>query len=145
MVWEGGRNAMAEAGVREAMTAVVRRVQDAICRAVEKLEERPFREEEWERPEGGGGITRVLQDGQVFEKAGVNVSVVHGTLGAEAASTMGGGGHAETTDLRFFAAGLSVVIHPHNPMAPTAHCNYRYLERENPVRPRLGGSEGAPT
>lgn len=148
MVWQGGRNAMAEAGMREAMTAVVLRAQDAICRAVEGLDGKAFRREEWERPEGGGGVTRVLQDGNAFEKAGVNVSVVHGTLSPEAAGAMGGGRQAGTSDLRFFAAGLSVVIHPHNPMAPTAHCNYRYFERGEPDAPAAwwfgGGSDLTP-
>jgi coproporphyrinogen III oxidase len=73
-----------------------------------------------------------LQDSAVFEKAGVNVSVVHGELPAEAAL------HAaqkKVKDPRFFAAGLSLVLHPKNPFAPTVHANYRYFER---------GAEGAP-
>jgi coproporphyrinogen III oxidase len=122
------------------MEALVARIQEDICLALGDVEGRPMAADIWTREEGGGGITRVLQDGVVFEKAGVNTSVVHGTLSPEAASAMGGGrslddrGEGEP-DLRFFATGLSVVIHPRNPMAPTAHCNYRYFER---------GGEGAP-
>ena len=65
----------------------------------------------------------------MFEKAGVNVSVVHGTLSPEAAAKMGGGHDLEGDDLDFFATGISLVLHPHNPMAPTVHANYRYFER----------------
>ena len=65
----------------------------------------------------------------MFEKAGVNVSVVHGTLSPEAAAKMGGGHDLEGEDLDFFATGISLVLHPHNPMAPTVHANYRYFER----------------
>jgi len=127
--------------MRKTMEALVTRLQKDICGAVSAVEGRPFGADAWQRAEGGGGITCVLQDGEIFEKAGVNISVVQGTLTPEAARAMGGGrlvvdsGKGET-DLRFFATGLSVVIHPRNPMAPTAHCNYRYFER---------GEEGAPS
>jgi coproporphyrinogen III oxidase len=83
----------------------------------------------------------VLQGGRVFEKAGVNVSVVRGELGREAAAAMGGG-HEAGDDLRFFAAGISLVLHPANPMAPTVHANYRYFERggeEDPAAWWFGG------
>ena len=88
-----------------------------------------YREDSWTREEGGGGRSRVFSEGQVFEKAGVNVSVVHGTLSPEAAAKMGGGHDLAGEDLDFFATGLSLVLHPHNPMAPTVHANYRYFER----------------
>ena len=65
----------------------------------------------------------------MFEKAGVNVSVVHGTLSQQAAQSMGGGHELQGKDLDFFATGISLVLHPHNPMAPTVHANYRYFER----------------
>ncbi len=121
--------------VRQAMETLVRRVQGEICGALSALEGRGFLRDEWVREGGGGGVSCVLQDGEVFEKAGVNVSVVEGTLSPEAARAMGGGRGAGEEDLRFYAAGLSVVVHPRNPMAPTAHCNYRYFER---------GGDGAP-
>ncbi len=111
------------------MSALVMEHQDAICGAFEAIDGGRFREDVWERPEGGGGRTRILQDGRVLEKAGVNVSVVHGTLSAKAAAAMGGGRDLDGRDLDFFAAGLSLVVHPRNPMAPTVHANYRYFER----------------
>jgi coproporphyrinogen III oxidase len=111
------------------MEQMVRAAQDTICTALARVDGGTFREDTWQRPGGGGGTSRVLQDGKVFEKAGVNVSVVHGTLSPEAASKMGGGKALGERDLDFFATGISLVIHPHNPMAPTAHANYRYFER----------------
>ena len=78
--------------------------------------------------------------GNVFEKAGVNVSVVHGTLSPQAAASMGGGHELEGKDLDFFATGVSLVLHPHNPMAPTVHANYRYFERGEGKKPGSGGS-----
>jgi coproporphyrinogen III oxidase len=135
--------------VRKLMEQVVRRVQGEICEAVSALEGRAFLRDEWARVGGGGGVSCVLQDGEVFEKAGVNVSVVEGVLSPEAARAMGGGSAAGEEDLRFFAAGLSVVIHPRNPMAPTAHCNYRYFERGGEGRPAArwfgGGSDLTPS
>ena len=73
----------------------------------------------------------MLQDGAIFEKAGVNVSAVHGELSEQAAAAMRGA-HG-VGERRFFATGVSLVLHPHNPMAPTVHANYRYFE--------LGGGE----
>ena len=81
-----------------------------------------FREDIWERPEGGGGRTRVIENGKVFEKGGVNISAVHGKL-PEAMQKMFGAGEAD-----FFACGLSLVIHPKSPMVPTVHANWRYFE-----------------
>ncbi len=115
--------------MRVRMEKMVRRMQDTICEAIEGLDGESFREDVWTRCEGGSGTSRVMQNGNVFEKAGVNVSVVSGTLSNEGASTaMAAGSEPGATDLTFFAAGLSLVIHPHNPMAPTAHANYRYFE-----------------
>jgi coproporphyrinogen III oxidase len=81
-----------------------------------------FREDIWQRPEGGGGKTRVLESGKVFEKAGVNTSAVHGKLPAEMQKMF------QVDDADFFACGLSLVIHPINPMVPTVHANWRYFE-----------------
>jgi coproporphyrinogen III oxidase len=123
--------------MRETMQGMVHAVQDQICTALAKLDGTgPFRVDTWTRPEGGGGRSCVLQGGHLFEKAGVNVSVVHGTLTPEAAKAMGGGQHlTDPEHLTFFATGLSLVLHPHHPMVPTVHANYRYFER---------GPEGAP-
>lgn len=86
-----------------------------------------FREDTWERAEGGGGHSRVLIDGASFEKGGVNRSVVYGRLPAAAASKLGGRGVSEG-DSRFFATGVSLVFHPRSPMIPTVHLNVRYFE-----------------
>jgi coproporphyrinogen III oxidase len=113
--------------MRDRVVARVRALQDEITDTIAEVDGGAFREDEWERPGGGGGRSRVLQGGRVFEKAGCGVSVVMGELSPEAAKSMGGGRDIE--DLTFFAAGVSLVFHPHNPMAPTVHANYRYFER----------------
>ena len=118
-------------GMRDKMVALVRRVQDEICADLQSLDGADFREDTWERPGGGGGCTRVLEDTELFEKAGVNTSIVTGELSQEAVQAMrGGSGLSVTTHPRFFATGVSLVLHPKNPMAPTVHANYRYFERE---------------
>ena len=99
------------------MVDMVHRLQDTICDAISELDGSNYREDEWVREEGGGGRSRVFSEGTLFEKAGVNVSVVQGNLSPEAALKMGGGHTLEGTDLSFFATGLSLVLHPHNPMA----------------------------
>jgi coproporphyrinogen III oxidase len=116
---------------RDRAAALVRTQQDAICAAVMQLDGAPFCEDVWERAGGGGGITRVLDDGGVFEKAGVNSSVVHGVLPPETAAALGTGRQGRVDEpVPFFAASLSLVLHPRNPMAPTAHANYRYFEMD---------------
>ncbi len=112
---------------REAMEAIARRTQDEMCAALASLDGAAFVETSWERDGGGGGRSRVLQEGAVFEKAGVGVSVVHGELTPAAAASMRPG-RAVPTDLRFFATGVSMVVHPHNPFCPTFHANFRYME-----------------
>ncbi len=139
---------MAGETMRGRMEVLATKMQETICAAAEAIEGAPFTRDPWTRPEGGGGLSCVMQDGSVFEKAGVNVSAVHGTLDREAARAMGGGREAGEETLRFFAAGLSVVVHPRNPMAPTAHCNYRYFERGDEGHPAAwwfgGGSDLTP-
>ena len=101
----------------------IQNLQDQICKGLEDIDGVPkFREDIWERPEGGGGRTRVIENGQVFEKGGVNISAVHGKL-PEAMRQLFNVGEAD-----FFACGLSLVIHPKNPMVPTVHANWRYFE-----------------
>lgn len=129
--------------MRDRFLTMVRRAQDHITTELEKVDGKKFIEDSWTRAEGGGGWSRVLQDGNVFEKAGVNVSAVHGVLSPEAAKQMTSRGHNFTDQfvgkgpIKFFACGISLVIHPHNPMAPTTHANYRYFEIENPDGPHL--------
>ena len=100
-------------------------LQDDICIALEELDGRArFREDLWVRDEGGGGRTRVLEDGAVFEKAGVNFSEVFGSFDEEFAQRLPLGDGTE-----FHATGISLVLHPVNPFVPTVHANFRYLER----------------
>jgi coproporphyrinogen III oxidase len=100
-----------------------RGLQDDIVAALERVDGSPFRQDEWDRPGGGGGRSRVLAEGGLFEKAGVNFSDVHGELRPEMAASLPGDG------LRFRATGVSLVLHPRNPRVPTMHANVRYLER----------------
>ncbi|MFM7018473.1 oxygen-dependent coproporphyrinogen oxidase [Flavobacterium sp.] len=98
-------------------------LQDQITSKLEEIDGgAQFREDLWDRPEGGGGRTRVIENGQVFEKGGVNISAVHGKL-PDSMQKLFNVGEAD-----FFACGLSLVIHPKNPMAPTVHANWRYFE-----------------
>lgn len=113
------------------MELLILRIQAEFCKALEKEEdaEAKFKVDRWLRKEGGGGISCVLQDGRVFEKAGVNISVVSGTLPPAAVQQMRSRGkNLQNSELPFFAAGVSAVIHPRNPMVPTIHFNYRYFE-----------------
>ena len=101
----------------------IRDLQDEICLAVEKMDgEAKFHEDQWERPGGGGGRSRVLSNGKVFEKAGVSTSIVHGEMPEGLKKNM------NTDGSDFFACGVSLVIHPANPMAPTTHANFRFFE-----------------
>ncbi|XP_041773322.1 oxygen-dependent coproporphyrinogen-III oxidase [Anopheles merus] len=113
------------------MEELVMRIQHDFCRSLEAEENfgKKFLVDRWERKEGGGGITCVLQDGDVFEKAGVNISVVHGNLPKGAIQQMRSRGkQLADGELPFFAVGVSAVIHPRNPFVPTIHFNYRYFE-----------------
>ncbi|KAJ2895675.1 coproporphyrinogen III oxidase [Zalerion maritima] len=117
--------------MRLRMEKFIKEQQMEIVKALQEVDGSKFRKDEWQREEGGGGITCVLQDGKVFEKAGVGVSVVYGTLPKPAIAKMRVNHKnldADADNLQFFAAGLSMVLHPHNPMAPTVHLNYRYFE-----------------
>lgn len=119
---------------REAVEAYLLTLQDRICGALEALETKgKFFEETWSRAEGGGGRTRVLQEGEVFEKAGVNFSRVTG-VDLPAAAT------AKRPELRgrgFEAMGVSLVIHPRNPYVPTSHANVRFFIAEKPGEPAV--------
>ena len=104
----------------------IQQLQDTITsklEAVDGLAE--FKEDLWTRPEGGGGRTRVIENGNVFEKGGVNISAVHGELPETMQAYFG------VKDANFFACGLSLVLHPKNPMVPTVHANWRYFEMYN--------------
>jgi coproporphyrinogen III oxidase len=98
-------------------------LQERMCRSLEAVEGGArFQEDRWQHREGGGGTTRVLQHGTVFEKAGVNTSAVRGRLTELLASRL------DVPPQDFFAAGISLVLHPNSPMIPTVHANFRYIE-----------------
>ncbi|KAF7899075.1 uncharacterized protein EAF01_008288 [Botrytis porri] len=121
--------------MRLRMEEFIKQQQKEIVHELEQVDGKKFRVDTWTREHGGGGISCVLQDGNVFEKAGVNISVVYGTLPRPAIEKMRANHKSIDPDVQsldFFAAGLSMVLHPVNPMAPTVHLNYRYFETENP-------------
>ncbi|MBC3758420.1 oxygen-dependent coproporphyrinogen oxidase [Hyunsoonleella sp. SJ7] len=98
-------------------------LQDSITSKLEEIDSKAkFQQDIWKRPEGGGGRTRVIQNGNVFEKGGVNISGVHGKLPKSMQA------YFKVGDVDFFACGLSLVIHPKSPMVPTVHANWRYFE-----------------
>nr|CAG4640793.1 EOG090X04L5 [Eulimnadia texana] len=117
--------------MRVRMELMIMKIQADFCHALEGEETsgKKFQVDRWLRKEGGGGVTCVMQDGETFEKAGVNVSVVHGNLPPSAVAQMRARGKdMKGNTLPFFAAGISCVIHPRNPHIPTVHFNYRYFE-----------------
>ncbi|KAI8604716.1 Coproporphyrinogen III oxidase [Dissophora ornata] len=118
--------------MRLRMEQFVKKMQQEVTAGLEKVDgQAKFKVDQWTRAEGGDGISMVLQDGKVFEKAGVAVSVVYGMLPPAAVAQMRAQHRniAKTDEpLPFFATGISCVIHPHNPNAPTVHFNYRYFE-----------------
>ena len=121
-----------EKPMRTQMTEYIQSLQMQIVSGFEAMDQSSsFLRDTWQRSEGGFGTSCVLQNGTVLEKAGVNISVVHGKLPPIAIQQMRVN-HQEIPDagsgLPFFAAGISLVIHPRNPMAPTVHANYRYFE-----------------
>jgi coproporphyrinogen III oxidase len=105
------------------MQALCEERQRDICAQLSALDGTAFRFDAWQRPGGGGGLSAVLAEGPLFEKAGVNVSTVWGDLDEAALRRLGGG------ERSFFATGLSMVLHPRNPFVPTMHANFRYLRR----------------
>lgn len=101
-------------------------LQNRISAALQEVDGKAkFIEDKWERPEGGGGNTRVIANGNVFEKGGVNTSVVFGDVTDAMRTTL------KIEGAKWFACGLSLVIHPVNPFVPTVHCNYRMFELYN--------------
>lgn len=98
-------------------------LQLKITSALEEVDGKAkFIKDPWVREEGGGGLSMVISDGNVFEKGGVNTSAVHGPLPLAMQQAFGVG------ESNFFACGLSLVIHPLNPYVPTVHANWRYFE-----------------
>src|SRR3954465_6848329 len=118
--------------VKDRFISYIHGLQGAICAGLEGVDGKAkFIEDKWERTEGGGGKTRVISNGAVFEKGGVNTSVVHGTLPPAMQQAFGVG------ESDFYACGLSLVIHPLNPYVPTVHANWRYFELYDKAGKRL--------
>lgn len=133
---------------QEDISAWLQNLQDTICKALEQADGKAiFREERWSREEGGGGRSRVMENGSVIEKGGVMFSAVSGKapdfLFKENA-------HSESAQasnregLTFFATGVSIVIHPQSPMVPIIHMNIRYFEMSNGTRWLGGGIDLTP-
>lgn len=109
--------------MKEKFYRYIEQLQNQITAKLEDIDGKAkFREDLWDRPEGGGGRTRVIENGAVFEKGGVNISAVHGPLPPAMQQ------YFKVSDVDFFACGLSLVLHPKNPMVPTVHANWRYFE-----------------
>ena len=109
--------------MKEKFYSYIQDLQDKITRRLEEVDGKAkFREDLWDREEGGGGRTRVIENGDVFEKGGVNISAVFGPLAPAMQQ------YFKVGDVDFFACGLSLVLHPKNPMVPTVHANWRYFE-----------------
>jgi len=139
----------AAAPLAERARALFARTQDEICTAVERLDGGRFHEDVWEHrptsgPGGGGGTTRVIAGGALVEKGGVNLSALTGELSPRLADRLG------VAPQTFYAAGISVVLHPQSPMIPAVHLNLRYLELRGatPTGPRRawfgGGADLTP-
>ena len=108
---------------KETIAAELQALQSRICNAIESADGYgKFAVEEWSREGGGGGITRILQNGNVLEKAGVNFSAVHGELPQNIMNAL------NVSSSQFFACGVSIVMHPVSPMVPIIHMNVRYFE-----------------
>lgn len=101
-------------------------LQSRICAALEAVDGSGFREDEWQRPAGGGGRSRVLEDGAVLERAGVNFSHVHGNELPPSASRL----RPHLAGKPFEAMGVSLIVHPRNPHAPTSHANLRFFSTD---------------
>jgi coproporphyrinogen III oxidase len=110
---------------KEEIAATFQTIQDEICTGLELLDGKGlFIEDKWIRAEGGGGRTRVLSEGNLIEKGGVNFSAVHGPVSEAMNKQLGLNGN------EFYATGVSIVLHPNNPFVPIIHMNIRYFEMD---------------
>ena len=138
---------------KEIISDWLKNLQTQICNALEKADDlKTFTSEPWERNEGGGGITRIINDGNVIEKGGVLFSAVSGDAPDflfkekehSASSQSSSKEIEETLKPQFYATGVSIVIHPNNPMVPIIHMNIRYFEMSNGVKWFGGGIDLTP-
>lgn len=108
---------------KESIAEWFKSLQDDICHGLESLDGTgKFQEDKWTRPEGGGGRSRVITNGQVIEKGGVNFSAVEGPTPQKILDAL------KLPEADFFASGVSIVLHPNSPMTPIIHMNVRYFE-----------------
>lgn len=131
---------------KENISDWLKQLQSTICDALEKADGKAtFSNENWTRAEGGGGISRVIQNGSVIEKGGVMYSAVHGDapdfLFKESEHTIF---KEKTSKPKFYATGVSIVIHPVSPMVPIIHMNVRYFEMDNGTKWLGGGIDLTP-
>ncbi len=131
--------------LRDRWIQFIHDLQDTICEALEKADGAAhFIEDDWQRTDnGGGGKSRIIENGQVFEKGGVNTSVVYGSV-SDAMRTQ-----LKIEGSGWFACGLSLVLHPLNPFVPTVHANWRYFELYDETGTRIdrwfgGGTDLTP-
>jgi coproporphyrinogen III oxidase len=115
---------MDKAAVREFLLEL----QDLIVQRLEQVDGRPFRRDEWQRPQGGGGLTRLIEAGDLFERGGVNFSHVMGDRLPPSATAH----RPELAGRQWEAMGVSLVMHPRNPYCPTCHMNVRFFVAEKP-------------
>jgi len=124
---------------KEEIVSRYKQIQDEICLALEQADgASKFEEEIWNREGGGGGRTRILQNGNVIEKGGVNFSAVHGKLPDAVKKAF------NVQNDEFFATGVSIVMHPKNPFVPIIHMNIRYFEMDEQTRWFGGGIDLTP-
>ncbi|MFD0941291.1 oxygen-dependent coproporphyrinogen oxidase [Pedobacter boryungensis] len=124
---------------RDEVAAAYQNIQDSICEGLVQADGKAkFEEELWQRDGGGGGRTRVMQNGNVIEKGGVNFSAVHGKLPESVKKAF----KVDSDD--FFATGVSIVMHPENPFVPIIHMNIRYFEMDEQTRWFGGGIDLTP-
>jgi coproporphyrinogen III oxidase len=118
---------------------IYKQMQDHICIGLEKADgSGKFKEDKWSRADGGGGRTRIFENGSIIEKGGVAFSAVHGPTPVKILQKL------ELEKADFFATGVSIVLHPFSPMVPIIHMNIRYFEMENGVHWFGGGIDLTP-
>jgi len=124
---------------KEEIESWFKELQDNICNAIEQTDKKgKFEEDLWNRPAGGGGRTRIIKNGHVIEKGGVNFSAVSGPTPDKILKAL----NLENTD--FYATGVSIVMHPFSPMVPIIHMNVRYFEMSNGTKWFGGGIDLTP-
>ena len=130
---------------KEYITEWLKSLQDEICQALQTADGKAqFKEENWTREEGGGGRSRVMENGAVIEKGGVMFSAVHGNTPDFLLTEKQHATGSISEKSQFYATGVSIVIHPQSPMVPIIHMNIRYFETSNGIRWLGGGIDLTP-